>query len=164
MIHDNLFSFLLIAKGQLISKQNCRAKSSPKKRTKNCKNFCPTSQGRNPCNFSFVFWEKFLLHKFILKLTDLYFCNEIFTIFCRFWPMEIWFCLLFELKTTTKKCMHRPTVAWLLTHLAKFNQEMSTYEQVQQSIFFTHLFLTENLEATFAYLIKITLLPDSIYS
>ena len=75
-----------------------------------------------------------------------YFCNEIVTIFCRFWPTEIWFCLLFELKTTTKKFMHRPTVAWLLTHLAKFNQEMSTYEQVQQSIFFTHLFLTENLD------------------
>ena len=36
--------FLTLLKGQLISKLNCRAKTSPKKRAKNCKNFCPTSQ------------------------------------------------------------------------------------------------------------------------
>ena len=30
-----------------------------------------TTQGRNPDNFSFVFWEKRRLHKFILKLSDL---------------------------------------------------------------------------------------------
>ena len=55
----------------------------------------------------------------------------------RFWPMETWFCLLFELKITTKKFMLKPTDVWLLTPLGKFNQEMSTFEQVQQSIFFT---------------------------
>ena len=31
-----------------------------------------TTQGRNSDNFSFVFWEKRWLHKFILKLSDLY--------------------------------------------------------------------------------------------
>ena len=31
-----------------------------------------TTQGRNPDNFSFVFWEKRWLHKFVLKLSDLY--------------------------------------------------------------------------------------------
>ena len=31
-----------------------------------------TLQGRNPDNFSFIFWEKRWLHKFILKFTDLY--------------------------------------------------------------------------------------------
>ena len=30
-----------------------------------------TTQGRNYDNFSFVFWEKRRLHKFILKITDL---------------------------------------------------------------------------------------------
>ena len=30
------------------------------------------SEGRNPDNFSFIFWEKRWLHKFILKFTDLY--------------------------------------------------------------------------------------------
>ena len=58
-------------KGQLISKQNCRAKTSPKKRTKNCKDFCPERKGRNSCNFLFVFLEKFWLDNFVLKLTDL---------------------------------------------------------------------------------------------
>ena len=31
-----------------------------------------TTQGRNPDNFLFVFWEKRWLHRFILKLSDLY--------------------------------------------------------------------------------------------
>ena len=31
-----------------------------------------TTQGRNPDNFLFVFWEKRWLHKLILKITDLY--------------------------------------------------------------------------------------------
>ena len=30
-----------------------------------------TTQGRNPDNFSFVFWEERWLHKLILKLSDL---------------------------------------------------------------------------------------------
>ena len=30
------------------------------------------NEGRNPDNFSFVFWEKQWIHKFILKLSDLY--------------------------------------------------------------------------------------------
>ena len=34
--------------------------------------FALTAQGRNPDNFSFVFWEKWWLHKFILKYSDLY--------------------------------------------------------------------------------------------
>ena len=83
-------------------------------------------------NSQLMQWNK---HKFP-KIVETTFVMELSPFICRFWPMEIWFCLLFELKTTTKKFMHRPTVAWLLTHLAKFNQEMSTYEQVQQSIFF----------------------------
>ena len=60
-----------VDKGQLFSEWIYEDKTSPKKRTKNCKDFCPVSEGRNPCNFSFVFWEKFYLHKFILKLSDL---------------------------------------------------------------------------------------------
>ena len=36
------------------------------------------TQGRNPDNFSFVFWEKQLLHKFILKLTGLQTQSELF--------------------------------------------------------------------------------------
>ena len=36
-----------------------------------CLVVCHTVQGRNPCNFSFIFWEKQWLHKFILKFTDL---------------------------------------------------------------------------------------------
>ena len=63
--------FFFNTKGQLFSEWIYEDKTSPKKRTKNCKDFCPHSQGRNPCNFLFVFWEKFYLHKFILKLTDL---------------------------------------------------------------------------------------------
>ena len=30
-----------------------------------------TTQGRNPDNFSYVFWKKQLLHKHILKFIDL---------------------------------------------------------------------------------------------
>ena len=63
--------FFFNTKGQLFSEWIYEDKTSPKKRTKICKDFCPHSQGRNPCNFLFVFWEKFYLHKFILKLTDL---------------------------------------------------------------------------------------------
>ena len=32
---------------------------------------CATLQGRNPYNFWFIFCEKWWLHKFILKITDL---------------------------------------------------------------------------------------------
>ena len=34
--------------------------------------WCLTTQGRNPDNFSFIFWEKRWLRKFFLKFTDLY--------------------------------------------------------------------------------------------
>ena len=69
--HRNFLWTGRLTKGQLFSEWIYDDKTSPKKRTKNCKDFCPHSQGRNPCNFSFIFWEKFYLHKFILKLTDL---------------------------------------------------------------------------------------------
>ena len=59
-------------KGQLISEWIYELIVSSKIRTKNCKDFCPDSQGRNPCNFSFDFWKKRWVYKFILKLTDLY--------------------------------------------------------------------------------------------
>ena len=44
---------------------------SHKIQTKIVKISALTTQGRNPDNFSFVFWEKRRLHKFILKLSDL---------------------------------------------------------------------------------------------
>ena len=59
------------AKGQLISEWIYELIVSSKIRTKSCKDFCPDSQGRNPCNFSFDFWKKRWVYKFILKLTDL---------------------------------------------------------------------------------------------
>ena len=34
--------------------------------------WCLITQGRNPDNFSFIFWEKRWLRKFFLKFTDLY--------------------------------------------------------------------------------------------
>ena len=53
--------------------QNEFKKSSflPKYEQKIVKISALTTQGRNPDNFLFVFWEKQLLHKFILKFTDL---------------------------------------------------------------------------------------------
>ena len=63
---------LTFIKGQLISEWIYEVIVSPKIRTKNCQDFCPSTQGRNPDNFSFVFWEKRWLHKFVLKLSDLY--------------------------------------------------------------------------------------------
>ena len=59
------------SKGQLISKHFFEAIVFPKKRTKYCKDFCPSIQGRNPCNISFVFWEKRWFQKSVLRLTDL---------------------------------------------------------------------------------------------
>ena len=44
----------------------------PKYEQKNVRISALCSEGRNLDNFSFVFWEKRWLHKFILKLTDLY--------------------------------------------------------------------------------------------
>ena len=60
-----------VCKGQLVSEWIYKLIVSSKNQTKNCKDFCPVSQGRNPCNFSFVCWKKRWVHKFILKLTDL---------------------------------------------------------------------------------------------
>ena len=53
--------------------QNEFMKSSflPKYERKIVKISALTKQGRNPDNFSFAFWEKRWLHKFILKLSDL---------------------------------------------------------------------------------------------
>ena len=42
----------------------------PKYEQKIVRVFTLTLQGRNPDNFSFVFWEKLWLHKFILNLSD----------------------------------------------------------------------------------------------
>ena len=54
--------------------QNEFMKSSflPKYEQKIVKISALTTQGRNPDNFSFIFWEKRWLNKFILKLTNLY--------------------------------------------------------------------------------------------
>ena len=70
---DFLLDFLLtlIIKGQLISEWIYEVIVSPKIRIKIVKISALTTQGRNPDNFSFVFWEKRWLHKFILKQTDL---------------------------------------------------------------------------------------------
>ena len=65
-------NFLKLGKGQLISKQIYEVIVLPKIRTKYCKDFCPSIQGRNPCNISFVFWAKRWLHKIVLRFTDLY--------------------------------------------------------------------------------------------
>ena len=35
---------------------------SPKRRTKNCQDFCPHYTGQKPWQFLFVFWEKWWLH------------------------------------------------------------------------------------------------------
>ena len=44
----------------------------PKYQQKIVKISALTTQGRNPNNFLFVFWEKRLLYKYILKFTDLW--------------------------------------------------------------------------------------------
>ena len=56
--------------------QNEFMKSSflPKYEQKIVKVSALTTQGRNPDNFLFVFWEKRWLNKSILKFTDLYYC------------------------------------------------------------------------------------------
>ena len=38
--------------------------------------YCAKLQSRNPYNFWFIFWEKWQLHKFILKFTDLYILGQ----------------------------------------------------------------------------------------
>ena len=57
------------AKGQTISEWIYEVIVSPSIRIFNISAL--TTQGRNPDNFSFVFWEKRWLHKFFLKITDL---------------------------------------------------------------------------------------------
>ena len=55
-------------KGQLFSEWIYEVIVSPKIWTnKKLSGLLPTTQGRNPNNFAFVFWEKWWLHKFILK-------------------------------------------------------------------------------------------------
>ena len=39
--------------------------------------YCASLQGRNPYNFWFIFREKWWLHKFILKFTDLYWLSDL---------------------------------------------------------------------------------------
>ena len=58
-------------KGQSISEWIYEDIVLPKYKQKIVKISALTTQGRNPDDFSFVFWEKRWLHKFILKLTDL---------------------------------------------------------------------------------------------
>ena len=56
-------------KGQLISEWIYKVTVSPRIQTKN---FCPHYTGQKSWQFLFVFWEKWWLHKFILKLSDLW--------------------------------------------------------------------------------------------
>ena len=58
-------------KGQLISEWIYEVIVSPKIKQKIVRISALTTQGRNPDNFTFVFWEKRWLYKFILKITDL---------------------------------------------------------------------------------------------
>ena len=72
--------------------------------------FCPHSQGRNFCNFSFVFWEKWWLHIFILKLTDLYVCNCRFSNVCYHLcieklPQIVYICVLLKKKRVYTTCL-----------------------------------------------------------
>ena len=64
----------------------------PKYEQKNVKLSALTTQGRNPDNFLFVFWEKWWVHKFILKSTDLY-LNRTTTpaLIQRYWAMLVHF-------------------------------------------------------------------------
>ena len=85
MTHENewcwwhfvvMFTFsqeLWMVKVKVIYFQSEFMKSSflPKYKRKIVRISAPTTQGRNPDNFFFVFWEKRWLHQFILKLTDL---------------------------------------------------------------------------------------------
>ena len=69
------FNLPQLAKGQLISKQNCR--TSPKKHTKRSQDLPKNEQNTlrilsiYPECILFVFWEKLRLHNFVLRLTDL---------------------------------------------------------------------------------------------
>ena len=80
------------------------------KRTNNCKDFCPVSKGRHPCNFLFVSWEKFYLHKFILKITDLYITSN------RQWRFDKFCDLLRNINFTFANCKNRklpnPYTVW----------------------------------------------------
>ena len=60
----------LQSKGQLFSEWIYKVIVSPKIQTKIVKISALTTQGRNPDNFLFVFWQKQWLHKFILKLIN----------------------------------------------------------------------------------------------
>ena len=71
LVKYDLFADWKTHKGQLISEWIYEVIISPKIRTKIVKISALTTQGRNPHNFLFLFWVKRLLHKFILKLTDL---------------------------------------------------------------------------------------------
>ena len=64
-------SGLAPSKGQLISELIYEVIVSPIIRTKNCQDFCPHYTGQKSWQFSFVFWEKRWLYKFIRKLSDL---------------------------------------------------------------------------------------------
>ena len=61
----------LLTKGQLFSEWIYEVIVSPKKRTKNCQDFCPVLWEQKSWRFLLVFWEKRWVHKFILKSTDL---------------------------------------------------------------------------------------------
>ena len=60
-----------LSKGQTISEWIYEVIVSQKLRTKIAKISALATQGRNPDNFLFVFWEKRWIQKFILKMSDL---------------------------------------------------------------------------------------------
>ena len=62
------FCFILITKGQLISKGHFGFSNSLKRRAKN---FCSSRLGQN-LSFQVCFWENWRHRKDISKLTDLY--------------------------------------------------------------------------------------------
>ena len=70
-LKGSIFMPIGIYKGQLISKQNCRAVTSPKKRKKLIYILSIFSSQDSELH-TFVFWEKLRLDNFVSRLTDLY--------------------------------------------------------------------------------------------
>ena len=72
----SLINDLSVTNGQSISEWIYEVIVSPKRWTKIVKISAFATQGRNLDNFLFIFSAKRCLHKFILKLTDLY-CRKL---------------------------------------------------------------------------------------
>ena len=64
-------SCIVLIKDSYYKNEFMKSSFLPKYQQKNVRISAMCSEGRNSDNFSFVFWEKQWLHKFILKLSDL---------------------------------------------------------------------------------------------